>query len=268
MGASLGSCRNPDIGLVPLGPHRPPPSRGCRDVPALPGGNGHVAESPQPRGPLARLPPAARGRLRVFTPSRRTDRSTLGAASCLQSAVRIKLMTKASRSPEALRGSRTRFTEARITPASSESTLCPWPENGARTRRKTRETVDRPAIWAACPAGRAAPWCWAPHTRDQALGTVSAFSPRLRPRLTPQGRLTPNGDRGPPSPWTPAPRDCEVSSPSHGAAPVLVGGLVGHGPPAGRWAPWEHAAWTRPGPGGLGLRPRGTSRDILTGAPT
>lgn len=100
------------------------------------------------------------------------------------------------------------------------------------------------------------------------FGDSFCLSPRLRPPLMPQGRLTPNGDRGPPSPWTPAPRDCEVSSPSHGAAPVLVGGLVGHGPPAGRWAPWEHAAWTRPGPGGLGLRPRGTSRDILTGAPT
>lgn len=205
VGASLGSCRNPDIGLVPLGPHRPPPSRGCRDVPALPGGNGHVAESPQPRGPLARLPPAARGRLRVFTPSRRTDRSTLGAASCLQSAVRIKLMTKASRSPEALQGSRTRFTEARITPASSESTLCPWPENGARTRRKTRETVDRPAIWAACPAGRTAPWCWAPASPRPSFGdSFCLFTQTAAPSHAP-GTAHPQRGPGAAQPVDPSP---------------------------------------------------------------
>lgn len=84
------------------------------------------------------------------------------------------------------------------------------PENGARIQ--THESADRPAIWAECPARRAAPQVLGARTLGTELwrqflpfrqtpGLVLwILDPRPRarlPRLTPQGLLVPDGDPGP-----------------------------------------------------------------------
>lgn len=81
----------------------------------------------------------------------------------------------------------------------------PWPENGARTRRKTRETVDRPAIWAACLAGRAAPWCWAPASPRPSFGdSFCLFTQTAAPSHAP-GMAHPQRGPGAAQPVDPSP---------------------------------------------------------------